>query len=107
MCISVRFVGKRTNHHKRSVVFDANNGYRRSFHLTGVSVVIAAQFLYIFAVCNKLVACSNRSLEDVIFPDDFSRGVVSELHKLRITIVVNARLASEAGIARTLFKSVI
>ena len=107
MCVSVCFVGKCTDHNERSFVFDADHGGRRSFHLTGIGVIIAAKFLYVFTVCNKLVAGGNRSLEYVIIAYNFDCRIISELYKLRIAIVVNARFASESGIARTSFKSVV
>ena len=77
MCVSIRFVGKRADHYERNFMFDADNGDRCSFHFTGISVIIFPQFLHIFTVCDKLIACCNRSLEGMVFPDDFGRGTVA------------------------------
>ena len=107
MRVAVRLVGKRADHHERRVVSDADDRGSRTLHLAGVGVIVVLQFLYVFAVRDELVARRDRSLEDVIFTHDFDRGVVRELDKPGIAVVVNARLVSETGIARTPFESVV
>ena len=107
VCVSVRFVRKRTNYNERNIVVDAYDSGCSAFHLTCESIIIIMQSLHVFTVCNKLVAGGNRSLEYVIIAYNFDCRIISELYKLRIAIVVNARFASESGIARTPFKSVV
>ena len=99
VCVSVRFVRKRTNYNERNIVVDAYDSGCSAFHLTCESIIIIMQSLHVFTVCNLLVACCNGSLKDMILAHDLNRCIVSELYKLQIAIVVKARIASESRIA--------